>query len=48
MSVEDYRSDIAQHFGDAVAADDTLVKECKRTHFASPRVSVTRPRHGHV
>ncbi|KAF8440881.1 DNA polymerase alpha/epsilon subunit B-domain-containing protein [Boletus edulis BED1] len=28
MSLEESRSEIAQHFSDAVAADDTLVKEC--------------------
>ncbi|KAF9219255.1 DNA polymerase alpha subunit B [Gyrodon lividus] len=28
MSIEDFRSEIAQHFSEAVAADDVLVKEC--------------------
>ncbi|KAG8214744.1 hypothetical protein J3R82DRAFT_9833 [Butyriboletus roseoflavus] len=30
MSLDAYRSEIAQYFTEAVAADDALVKECKR------------------
>lgn len=33
MSLEGYRSEIAEHFSGAVAADDTLVKECKRVRI---------------
>lgn len=32
MSLDDYRSEIAQYFSEAVAADDTLVKECELAH----------------
>lgn len=47
--LEAYRSDIADYFSEAVAADDTLVKECKRVRdLPQPRVFVTSPRHGHV
>lgn len=30
MSLETFRSEIAEHFSEAVAVDDVLVNECKR------------------
>lgn len=40
--LEAYRSEIAQHFSEAVAADDTLVKECKRVRDLTQSYLPTR------
>lgn len=48
MSLDAYRSEVAQHFTEAVAADDALVKECKRVRdlpqATYPRIFVIPPK----